>query len=506
MGRLSVCNVFPNTPVGQDDFRTFMGRHPNIPVHLIADAVEEDFRLETMPHASGGARQEMIDRKLNQLYRNSSYRTAQFVGREKDKRRDDRFLLIALTNPDIVAPWVTVMDELHAPLAGVYLQPMVSQLLVKSLKLKNPDLLLMTRGSSGLRQTYFSNQHLRVSRLTPLTGMGERQINDLYASETEKTRLYLVSLRMIARENHLHLVIATTEEVPEALTQRLASSQGVSCDVLSLAELARRVGLSAEQLKRYPDLLHMQVLARNSLGYNLAPARQTRHYQLLKMRIGINLASTACVAGGLTLASMNMLGTADLVRQFKEATDKTRQQENLYAEVAQNFPKTPIGGNDLKVAVDLAKKIEEINRTPHRLMLVASEALDAQQEVQINRLHWKLNEDPNAMDAEGSKPAAGALAAASPPPASPSGLYEIGFIDGEISNFNGDYRSALDSVNGLAEKLRQNKSVEQVVILQQPVNTSSLAKLQGSTLDQQTQQLPAAQFRLKVILKSEVPA
>lgn len=502
LGKLVSCTAFANNGSGREEFRQFLQHHPNVPIQLIADAVEEDFRPETMPHAFGGARHEMVERKLNQLYRNTSYRTAQFIGREADKRRDDLFLFMSLTNPDIVAPWVTAAEELQAPLAGVYLLPVVSQLLIKELKLKNADLLLMSRQSAGLRQTYFSGQRLRVSRLTPLAGMDERQINKLYVSETEKTRLYLVSLRMIARENRLHLVFPTAEYVDAGVTQQLEQTQGVSCNIIGAAELARRLGLNADLLKRYPDMLHMHVLARSKPICNLAHARQTRHYQLHKLRIGINIASAACLSGAAIVAAANLFSAADLNQKLQEAAAQTRQQEKLYTEVASNFPKTPLPGNDLKAAVELAKKIGELNRTPQRLMQVVGETLDIQREIQLNRLRWMFSEDANARDDEGKGAApSGGVAIIAPPSSSPTGLYEIGFIDGEISNFSGDYRAALASVNALAERLKQNKAVEHVVILQQPVNTSSFANLQGSTLDEQAQQLPAAQFKIKIILK-----
>lgn len=105
-GRFVSCAVFTNDEAGHDKFRAFLLSHRNAPVHLIADAVEEDYRLETMPHSSGQARKEMLQRKLSQLYRNSSYRTAQFIGRANDKRRDDRILFTALVNPDLLTPWV----------------------------------------------------------------------------------------------------------------------------------------------------------------------------------------------------------------------------------------------------------------------------------------------------------------------------------------------------------------------------------------------------------------
>jgi hypothetical protein len=44
--------------------------------------------------------------------------------------------------------------------------------------------------------------------------------------------------------------------------------------------------------------------------------------------------------------------------------------------------------------------------------------------------------------------------------------------------------------------------VEQVVILQEPVNVSSLANLQGSTTDESaTTERPPAIFKLKIVLK-----
>lgn len=501
MGKLVSCEAFANDSAGHDGFRHFLIQHPNAPIYMIVDVVEEDFRLESMPHTSGRSRTEMTERKLSQLYRNTVYRTAQFVGRETDKRRDDRFLFMGLTNPDLIAPWTSAIADLQVPLAGVYLRPSVSQLLVKTLKLKDADLLLMTRQSAGLRQTYFSNQHLRVSRLTPLAGMDERQIEKLYVTETEKTRLYLISLRMMSRESKLHVVFPTAEQVNEGFIRQLEAGQGVSCNIIGPADLARSIGLNPDWLKRFPDLLHMHMLARHSCPGNLAPAAQMHHYQVHNLRLGINLASMAAVAGAAAIAGINLVNTADLQQQLRDATAQTQTQDRLYEEVARNFPKTPLPGNDLKTAVDLAKKIDEINRNPQRMMQVVSSALDNQREVQLDRLRWKLTEDANAQD-DDTKGNATAVAGVTPPPASPTGLYEIGFIDGEIGNFTGDYRAAIDSVNRLVEALKQNKSVEQVTILQQPVNTSSQASLQGSTLDQQAQQLPAAKFKLKIILKS----
>jgi hypothetical protein len=87
----------------------------------------------------------------------------------------------------------------------------------------------------------------------------------------------------------------------------------------------------------------------------------------------------------------------------------------------------------------------------------------------------------------------------------PTQLIQIGFVNAEIKNFTGDYRAALNSVNNFVNNLRQNNLVEQVVILQEPVNVSSLANLQGSTTDENaTTERPPAIFKLKVVLKPSI--
>jgi hypothetical protein len=81
---------------------------------------------------------------------------------------------------------------------------------------------------------------------------------------------------------------------------------------------------------------------------------------------------------------------------------------------------------------------------------------------------------------------------------------QIGFVNAEIKSFNGDYRAALSSVNTFAMHLRENAKVQEVIVLQEPVNVSSFANLQGSTTDETaTTERPPAIFKLEIILKAD---
>lgn len=499
MGRLRSCEAFHNDEAGHENFRHFLRQYKNIPVYLIVDAVEEDYRLETLPHAIGQARRGLVERRLGQLYRNAKYRAASLIGREKDKRRDDIYLFQALNNADSLNLWVLAIEELHAPLAGIYLLPMVSQALVNRLKLVAPDLLLTDWQGTGLRQTYFQQGRLRVSRLAPAADPNQERLAELYEVETEKTRLYLLSQRLIARDTILNLLVLAPRQQGEVVCRRMGVDPNIECKALDSVELAQRLGLEPQQLRAFPELLYMQVLAKGGVSVNLASQEQTRSHWIQRLSGILWLSAAAMLLGGFLVAALNVFNTMDYKAQTETARTQTRLQEDMYNEVARNFPSTPLNGENLRIAVEMSDTIAANAKTPLRLMQAVSASLDNAPEILLQRLRWKLTTDINSKDDAVQSQAQAAQGV------SESGtLYETGFLDGEIRNFQGDYRAALNSVNRLADLMRKDPRVGQVQVVQQPVNVSSQTSLQGSTLDAAAQQMPAAQFKLKVILKPEV--
>ena len=188
-------------------------------------------------------------------------------------------------------------------------------------------------------------------------------------------------------------------------------------------------------------------------------------------------------------------------------SSEARIQENLYKEVAKDFPTTPIPSNDLRLAVELHEAIVNYAKSPQRMMEVISQAIENSPEIQINRIYWVRTNDTAVKDNDQTAAAVaapqGAEQAQSGFVPDPTGLYQVGFVNGEIRGFTGDYRQALESVTRMVEKLRANPEIEQVTILQAPVNVSSFTSLQGSTAEERTAQQTPALFKLKIILKRQ---
>lgn len=507
LGKLQSFQIFRNEEQGHQDFKLYLQNNTNIPIYLLADDVEEDFRLETLPHTSGNARREMVERKLNQIYRGTIYRAAHFINREKEKRKDDRFLFIALNNTELIQNWMQIMEEQQAPLVGVYLLPMVSQVIVRRLKLMAPHILLCERLSSGLRQTYMHNGRLRVSRLAPIPPDAENKLGFFYVTETEKARLYLISQRHITRDTALHVVLPSLDTASgEQIARLIEQEHGVECSRVDLGQFIRSFKLDPRLLQESPELLHMHLLALGNVPDNLAPSRQIKNSQLNFIRRGINLTTGIILLAGLTLAGVYLKESFDHEGVVEQLASQTQVQENLYKEVAKDFPSTPIPSNDLKLAVELQQAILNYARSPERIMQVVSQAIEASPEIQVNRIRWVRTNDTNLKDTDQAAATAAPVQQTGNQPQTsfvpdPTGLYQVAFVNGEIRGFTGDYRAALESVTRLVERLRTNPEIEQVQILQEPVNVSSFTSLQGSTAEERTAQETPALFKLKIILK-----
>lgn len=483
-GKPETCQTFNADEDGQRAFGNLLQGHPGVPVYLMVDSVEEDYHTEVLPHASGHVRHELLQRKLKQVYRGTPYYAAWVQGRESDKRRDDRYLFAALTNTDLLEPWLEAIHALHAPLAGVYLLPMVTQVLVERLKLAGTDLLLVSKHNDGLRQSFFQGGQLKASRLAVIDVMGGCDVAQL-AVEVGKTRLYLSSLRLMTRESRLTVLLLDTGDSMADLLQRLQTDPGLACHRLTRSELASRLGA---ELADCPYALHMTALALQPPAHDLAPPSITRAYWHYRRQQAMYVASGVVVVLSVVWAGANLLQKYWLGNEIGLLEARTRDQQARYVEVTKTFPQAPASADSLEKAVKLAARVRQDIRTPERMMLVASRALEASPEIMLTRLAWKL------------EAGAGKTGVAAQPAAN-VGQQESGSLEGEIRPFYGDYRAAMTSINKLIDKLKHEPELASVAIEQAPLNVNSASALSGNTMDAASPETMRAEFKLRLVLK-----
>lgn len=492
-GRLASTYRYPQTVEGETDFADLLEITGRVPVRVMVDSVEEDYRFETLPHAVGQDRREMVARKLRQLYRTSPYATASVQERERAARKDDRYLFSAITDTEFVDPWIAILQSKDMPIAGVFPLATVMPAAVAPLRLRAADLLLVSRTSAGLRQTFLKDGQFRFSRLTPFRGLADDTQSLSFATEIVNTRLYLNALQVTLGDDIVDVVLLDPDDGLVELQRALAANPGaIRVQRLARTALTNRLRMTDEAVSATPDAIALQLLGLSSPRENLAPASMRQGYTVHRAARWLLIASGAVAVGaaGWFMTDLHRIRNADA--QAASAAQETARYQNLYAELTRQFPKAPVGSSVLKQTVDAFEHLRTTARTPEVLFTAVSAGLEAHPAVRVNALSWR-----HARVADTSAAYSGG-SSQTPPPGTP--LRQTGHIDGEIQPFNGDYRLAVGTIRAFSDTLRRHPAVADVRILKLPLDDSSKQSLSGSTATR-SENTVGAQFEIGLTLR-----
>ena len=501
-GRLSKSVVFENNEGGLAAFKEHLAREPNLPAHMIVDAVEEDYRFESLPHSFGSDRGEMITRKLKQHYRNTPYCSARIQGRDPGKRRDDRYLFCALTNPELIAGWQQAIIERELPVAGIFLLPTVSARLIEKLKLKQTNLLVVSTHGAGLRLSFFRDQQLRISRLARIDGTASQAIKN-YAEEISNTRLYLHALRVMTLDEHLSVLIVDRNDTLTELEQTIArDNPNIECRRLGRQELVSSLGVTASALDSSSDSLYLHLLGMRPPDNNLAPANVTLGYRQHQVRRGIYALTAITAFAATTWCAITLYQVFDARIDTDSAKRQTVDLQRQYQEATLQFPAAPTTAENLRRAVEISQKIGATTRTPDIIMGLVSQALDNHPQIVMRSFAWKYGVAEIEGSRDGNQAPVAAAPSVVPLPNAPAGVVrkESALVEGEVRPFRGDYRAAIEAINRFAEALSKQPNVAEVKVTKLPLNISPNLTLAGNTTDSR-EQAGRADFTIVLVMK-----
>jgi hypothetical protein len=495
-GALSARHVFNADAEGLAEFAAHLEKHAKLPLYFLVDIIEEDFRLETIPHILGRSRTALINRKLGQIFRNETYRHTALQGRDMEGRRDDRLLLSALTNSAAIKPWVDAALECKTAIAGLYSAPLLSQAIICTLGLgKAPHLLLITRqGDGGLRQSYFQNGYLKLSRLVFLAGNDPGELIDAVNEESAKIQQYLNNQRLLPRDQMLEIRLLFSGNECDLLLNGCSSTPSHRFLPMELRNTAAALKLDSSATAD-AKTLYLQFLARHSVGNHYAGARESRYWRLNRASLAMKSSGIALVAFGILSAAVHIADGRNLAVQADQTLSQAERLEAEARAMQSAFPLLPAAPDILKGTVELAETLTAHPRTPETLMAAISRALDELPQVRLQRFKWVLSTNPN--QDIGVKSAAPPPATNETTPGESGEKLEIALLEGEIAPFT-NYRDALAAVERLTTILKANPGL-QAIPLALPIETDPQAQLKGNL--NEDAQPPAANFSLKLIYR-----
>jgi HPt (histidine-containing phosphotransfer) domain-containing protein len=503
-GQLAECEFHDLESDAIAAFEDAIAATPAAPVYLLVDSVDEDYRIELLPHTWGRERAQLVARRLRQIYRGSPYCAALARGRDAGGRRDDRWFFLALTNAELIAPWLDAAARMQAPLAGLYALPMVYARLPARLGLGAADLLLVGETEAGLRQTWFQRGELRLSRLTPHQPAYTVQGSTQYAEQIDGTRSYLESLRLIGREDTLSVVLLDQQGSFGALAERLAApGANTVCRLVGAEELARAAGLRAPLQARSLDALALALLGAAAPQGDLAPAPARAAWRRRNAARAIHGAAGAAGLAALAVAGWMLHAAGAAHDSAAEARREAAVQQARYAAVTQGFPAAPASGAEMRLAVQAAQQVESMARSPQRVYATVARALEPDARLTLRSIDWR-----SGALAPGAAPGAPGTPPAQPGAAGASGAArgEEAIVTGGIDGYAGDFRGAHDAVERFVARLRSDASVQTATIVRLPLDVRPEAALAGTTREALAGSKPdEALFSVAIVMRAGAP-
>lgn len=470
-GKITAQHEFSDAPDDRSRFDAFL-QTVKCPAYLLTDLIEEDFRHEIVPHLTGRNRTALLQRKFDQFYRSTPFHQATLLQRQKAGRRDDDMLFSALTNPALITPWLNIMRARQTPLAGIYSVPQISAPLVKDHPASHL-LLISWEKYSGLRQTYFIEHRLQISRLTP--AHDELSFQETVTKELSRTYEYLKSLSLLPPGQTLDVRLLGHSHDLLKLQLELPRNADMRYDFIVLADIAKQLKIEHRFTDSDASQIFLHQLAAEPPHSSYAKPEHTRYNTLWQLRRALNVASAALLLGSL------LWGGADVWQNMgdrQETVSLKNQAQQLAGETRQitlNFPNTQAPASDMKAAVSAIYTLDHLAPAPGEILRPISAALDQHPQITLDKLAWQ---------AGATGPAAGNNLADS--------HARIITLNGHLTDFAADYRAALNYLEHFEREL--SAQGYQVAALKKPLDVSA----SGSIADQHEANEGTLGFSLKL--------
>ncbi|MFM9890005.1 MAG: hypothetical protein ACKVOE_05075 [Rickettsiales bacterium] len=358
-GVVSVRRLFAPSPqpVHTEAMVELMSAHPNSPLTVLVDVLDQQYVRQTFPPVSSLSVNGLVKRRLERDFQAEDITGALPLGRDKTGRKEWNFLLIALSKTPLFQAWLDLLLELPNEFKGIYLLPVEAMGFIanlrKALGVTNPQtwqLLVSHHKVSGFRQVVIRDGKLVFTRVTQSV---DDAIPAVVGGNIEQEIINTLEyLRRLGLQDNalLEAYVIVSADVHDALDMKrfnLAASH-----VLTPLDVAEALGLEQAALSadRFGDVVVAAAIATNKkrvLRLSTGYADKLSQFYLLNR--GIKVLSGLLVLGLLAMSVMNVL---DAFEAKSAATESASKKVAIQSQMAEK--KKVVDGLNTDVAFKTA--------------------------------------------------------------------------------------------------------------------------------------------------------
>ena len=468
-------------------FTEYLRVHRNSHFQMLANVSEEGYLLETIPFLRGADRQTLITRKIGQHFLGTPLASATSLGFEKDRRKNEKLLLSALTNPTHFTPWLKCIEDADAPLAGIYSVAQLGGTLLQKLHRPATRCLLLTLQDHSIRETYLINGQTHFSRMAPLTDSSIAGIAGSFAAEAGKLLQYLVGQRLIGRNDTLPVYVLAHPQAMTAIRNACRDSGNIIFEIIDSHQQAKQINLKTLPDDSRSDLLFLHLLATAPPRQQFASEDHRHDYRISQIRYGLIALGAIALLGGALFAAKELVQAHNLQQETLEFSSQAAETEWRYREISATFPQIGIDNETLRRITTRHGELRAQQRLPDNAYRLIGSALNQSPAIHLEGLDWRIGEASNPANTSNS--------------ATPSlnGSDEVITVRGVIRlESSATTRQTLAAIENFERLLSVDRN-NQVKVLQQPFDIESSQALRGSDKDEDSSK--PRQFTLQITRK-----
>ena len=497
---------------GLDLFSAYLRSFSNEPVRLLVDLIEEEFRQIKIPLLRGSDRQAIIDRNYSKFFRNSEYRFAVSQSIEKAARKEEKLLLIGLTNQGLLEPWIRLIDDTKTPLSGIISLPLLSEDFIDFFDSDgNAKILVSQEVPSNLRQSVFIDGKLILSRLVPIASFYQGDYAGDVIRDIESTQRYLVSQRFVDRDGKVSVHIICNKRHRDKLTVKFAEENYYDFYIHEINELLEEKKIEVKEEQDFSSTLFCYYASKKLSLNHYAQSKHKKYYRHHKTSLILKVASIAILSAGLGLTTTSLVKGGIYLSSASEASLIEQKYKAKFNQLSENHIDSTTSTTSMQNIVQTVENLEKnFLHDPEDTMSLVSRDVSLFSDIRVTKLEWFLSnfsdiEKPSEVNWESKRRTSSKKKNrdSKKPRKSVKGFFEVVNVEAEFLDFSGDYRYALSAVDDLEKAMVESGNYYEVEITKRPLDIEPDNQLSGDASATKVKAKETASLAFRVVRQVE---
>jgi hypothetical protein len=487
---------FPGSDEGFRLFSAYLEKTSQELSSMLVDVIEEEFFVDEIPKLSAGDRRGLIERRLSKRFPRTPFRLGIAQGRTGRDTDATGVLYAAITNHELVDPWVEIVTRHKTPLVGVFSVPLLGLELLREFRKPAENSLFLTQHQGErLRQVFVKAGHPLSARLSRIEPAGSAEFGRSLVSEIVQSRKYLERARYLSHSDLLDVYLIADQDTASRAFSDKNNRIDFRAHIIDAKKAAAHFKLSSAIPPGHMEALYLARCIRKKPKHKYELKDRTDYSLLLKIR---NASIAVALAGAVASSiAIGILFASSLT--YRDASQTIESQmmrlEETYRREHDELEPVRADSHEMKLAVDTGDFILRNSLPVEWVMAQVGNVMDDYSDMHIGQLSWEIEAPASNNDAAAQQRSRQKNA----PVPIPEIASVTASLTGEIRPYDGNLRHAFSRIDQLARRFEEKTAFDRVAVTQYPIDARPGSSVSGEVRRRGNSQ--TAEFSIQLTLR-----